>query len=354
MPLKPCEAGHHEEGPGEGRIVFDDEDDAIGGREPRAVIGKLARWKRRAVVDRLGRLLALGLHRHLHVRERQVQRERAALPRLALDADLAAEEARELAADRQAEPCSAVATRGGAVGLLEGLEDELLLVLRDAEAGVLDRECDHVFGRIRERRRRVSLSRRRQVDVKRDAALVGELEGIAEQVTENLQDALAVGFQRDGDVGVDVEVEVDLLLGRHRLEGRLELLRDVRERNVGRVDLDLAGLDLRQVEHLVDQVEEVRACAVDRLRVLDLLRIEVRLLVVREHAREDEQRIERRAQLVAHVREELALVLGRERQLRRLLFDGLSASSTSLFFCSTARFCSTRSDAFSSSSSFTC
>ena len=41
-----------------------------------------------------------------------------------------------------------------------------------------------------------------------------------------------------------------------------------------------------------------------------------------EHPREDEQAVERRPELVAHVREELALVLGRERELRGLLLDG--------------------------------
>ena len=68
--------------------------------------------------------------------ERQVQREGAALARHARDADLAAEQACELAADGQAEAGAAVLAAGGAVGLLERLEDEALLVGRDADAGV--------------------------------------------------------------------------------------------------------------------------------------------------------------------------------------------------------------------------
>ena len=43
--------------------------------------------------------------------------------------------------------------------------------------------------------------------------------------------------------------------------------------------------------------------------------------VVREQLRQDEQRVERRPQLVGHVREELALVLRRERELLRLLLE---------------------------------
>src|SRR6185503_20542147 len=74
--------------------------------------------------------------------ERQVEREGAALPRRARDADLAAEQAGELAADRQAEPRAAVLAAGRAVGLLEGFENEPLLVGRDADAGVHHRERD--------------------------------------------------------------------------------------------------------------------------------------------------------------------------------------------------------------------
>ena len=69
------------------------------------------------------------------------------LPGVALDVDLAAEQARDLAADREPEAGAAVLAAGGAVGLLERLEDELLLVLRDADAGVGDREGDHLLAR---------------------------------------------------------------------------------------------------------------------------------------------------------------------------------------------------------------
>ena len=87
------------------------------------------------------------------------------------------------------------------------------------------------------------------------------------------------------------------------------------------VDLHLAGFDLRQIENVVDQVEQIRARRVDRLRELDLLLRQVLVLVLREQLGEDEQRVERRAQLVAHVRQELALVLRAERQLLGLFLE---------------------------------
>jgi len=72
--------------------------------------------------------------------------------------------------------------------------------------------------------------------------------------------------------------------------------------------------------------------------ILDLLAREVAVFVVREELRQDEQRVERRAQLVAHVREELGLVLRDEGELLRLLLRLTRACSTSLFFSSTFLF----------------
>src|SRR6185369_15362736 len=97
-----------------------------------------------------GQRVALPVHmRHLdhgillrHVRRGQVERERAPLTRRALDDDLAAEQTRDLAADREAETRAAVLAARRAVGLLERLEDEALLVARNADARVLDEEAD--------------------------------------------------------------------------------------------------------------------------------------------------------------------------------------------------------------------
>ena len=57
-------------------------------------------------------------------------------PGRAGDRDLAAEQADQLAADREAEAGAAVEAGGGAVALGERLEDPLLLLVVDADAGV--------------------------------------------------------------------------------------------------------------------------------------------------------------------------------------------------------------------------
>src|SRR5690606_20783638 len=77
-----------------------------------------------------------------------VEGERAAFARRAAQLDLAAEQVRQLAADRQAQAGAAVLAARARVGLLERLEHDLLLVERDADPGVADRERDHLAGRL--------------------------------------------------------------------------------------------------------------------------------------------------------------------------------------------------------------
>ena len=59
----------------------------------------------------------------------------------------------------------------------------------------------------------------------------------------------------------------------------------------------------------------------DRPGELHLLLAEVLIGIVGQQLRENEQRVERRAQLVRHVGEKLALVLRRQRELVRFVFD---------------------------------
>ena len=81
------------------------------------------------------------------------------------------------------------------------------------------------------------------------------------------------------------------------------------------MDIKLAGLDFRQVEDVVDQVQQVAAALVDDPRRLDLVLVEVALLVAHQRARQDQQAVERRAQLVRHVGKELGFVARRLRQV---------------------------------------
>src|SRR5262249_34898555 len=154
--------------------------------------------------DLLG--LVARLHRDRLERRRQEERERAALARLALHMDLAAEQACDLTADREAEARAAVAAARRAVGLLERLGDQAQLVVRDADAGVADRELEPRLGACE--RLACELASLGHADAQLDATLFGELERVREQVLQHLLQALLVGLdRRRDDCAVDLDLE---------------------------------------------------------------------------------------------------------------------------------------------------
>ena len=136
--------------------------------------------------------------------QRQVEGEGAALSVHAGEADFAAEEHGQFAADRQAETGAAVLARGAGVGLLERLEDQPLLLRRHADAGVFDGERDDLLG-IAEHGVIRAPAVRGQGDADVDMALSGELDGVGEQVLEDLLQPLRVAVHRTWQVGREVE-----------------------------------------------------------------------------------------------------------------------------------------------------
>ena len=185
--------------------------------------------------------------------ERQVEGERAALPGDADEPDLAAEQRRQLAADRQTQAGAAVLAAGAGVGLLERLEDEPLLLRRDADAGVVDREGDDLRGRAAapdDRRPALGRQPTRIVDV----ALAVNLNGVRQQVLEDLLQPLRVaGRTTRGSVGVESTWNGRFLASATWRKLRSTLSRSDGERDLLGLDGDRARLDLRQVEDVVDQ-----------------------------------------------------------------------------------------------------
>ncbi len=94
--------------------------------------------------------------------------------------DRAAEEAREPAAQRQAEARALDPRLQRAAHLGELLEDALVVLFRDADARVGHRERDGI-----------AVIRERRADP--DLAALGELEGVGDQVAQDLRDLAFVG-----------------------------------------------------------------------------------------------------------------------------------------------------------------
>ena len=104
----------------------------------------------------------------------------------------------------------------------------------------------------------------------RTLPLLGELERVREQVAQDLPQAPLVGLDARGQHRVEHRLERELFLLGERAEALLEIGLEPREHDRRHVDRHRAGLDLGEVEELVDQIEQIAARLLDGLRVAQL------------------------------------------------------------------------------------
>ena len=135
--------------------------------------------------------------------------------------------------------------RGG-IDLGEPVEDVRHAILRNADAGVADRKVQQ---RVRPRRR-VALHAHQHV------ALGRELHGIAHEVDQDLTDATRVADEMPGDCRGDPDDEIESLLPSRAREQLAHLLDRDHEVEGHRLQPQAPGLDLREVEDVVDDGHE--------------------------------------------------------------------------------------------------
>src|SRR5688500_5740186 len=180
------------------------------------------------------------------------------------------------------------------LGLLEGLEDRLLTFRRDADSSVAHVNAQRLAG---------VWIRFRGED---DAPLVGEPQGVAGQVDHHLTQEHEIA--PDGD-----HVLRDIGSQRYRSSPRLtlELCDDVAQQLPNRYQprryRQPTRFHFRDVEHVVHECEEVSAIRGDAVQVREIVLPKAASLVLSQDVGEADNRVERRSQLVAHAREELAL-----------------------------------------------
>ena len=250
----------------------------------------------------------------------EVHGEDAAVARLAGHGDLTTQEADQLTTDRQAEAGSSIEAGGGAVTLRERLEDPLLLLRLDADAGVADHEREHRSGF----RQRVHLRAPpvlREGDLQAHLAALGELERVGKQVLENLPEALPIGGERRGTLGRDLDGEVKTFSFCDVLELADKTRPQLCERDIVDLGRDGSRLDLRKVEDAVEELEQLVPRRMDHARVLDLCLGHGVLGVVLELLGKDQQAVQGCPELVRHVGDELRLVLRRDRELAGFFLD---------------------------------
>ena len=147
---------------------------------------------------------------------------------------------------------------------------------------------------------------------------VGELDGVADEVEEHLGETLLVA-EADRQLLGNVGLERELLGLSQRLGRRTHRLNHGLDRVLAEVQAELAGLDLGDVEHGVDEPQQVLAVGADAGEGIHrfLGRGSVEAFLHQFGVAEDGG--ERGPQLVAHVGDELRLVLARDLELAALL-----------------------------------
>jgi hypothetical protein len=220
--------------------------------------------------------------------------ELTADPGLALEPETAAHHLDELRRDGETEAGAAVSARRRRVGLDERPEDLPPLVLGHADARVSHRAAEQ----------HVVVAPLGNGDLDAHLALVGELDRVADQVEQDLTEASRIAGERRRHVRRDAARQLQpLLIGarRQQLDAVFDGVADG-ERHV--LEREPARLDLRDVEDVVDDRHQRLRRLPCRAQVLALPRCELRLQREIGHA---DDGVHRRADLVTHVGQELAL-----------------------------------------------
>ena len=147
-----------------------------------------------------------------------------------------------------------------------------------------------------------------------------EFHRVAEEVQHDLLELslVAVVF---ADSGVDIRRNLDAVTIGASAHERERVVHGGLEVEARDVELHAPSLDLRQVEDVVDETEQMLAGIADVLGEFLLLLVHRAGHSGEHHFREADDGVERRAQLMRHVGQELALVAARGLELRALDLD---------------------------------
>ncbi len=244
--------------------------------------------------------------------EGQRDGEARSLPDNTLDGDLAAMQPDQFLNQREADAAAFEAAALRALHAVEALEEPRQFLFGNADAGVahLD-DGGPAVGR--------------DADRDRDLAGKGELEGVREQVQQNLLPHLAIDIDRLRQRrAIEHQPEIGLLDGRPEARGDARAELGKIGRPVG--GLHAARLDAREIEQAVDQAQQPVAVAVRQHRMLP--RLLERDVAVQHFLERAQHEGERRAEFVADVGEEGglgAVEFGQRLDPAALLLIGIGA-----------------------------
>ena len=135
---------------------------------------------------------------------------------------------------------------GRAVGLGEALEDRVLTVFWNADARVRDGEAHGSLG--------VGLCV--QFGAEDDLSRSGELDGITDQIDENLPEAPGIPHQSLRHVGKHVGEQFQPLLPRHHIQCAQGIAEAVPHLEVYGRQVEFSRFDLGEVENVIDHRQQ--------------------------------------------------------------------------------------------------
>ena len=170
---------------------------------------------------------------------------------------------------------------------------------RNADAGVAHRDRDRVRLRVR-------------LDDDRDAAKLGELDGVAGEIEQHLAQPRRIADHARRQALVDIAADFEALGLGARPEQFDGLFDEGGERKWPRLEIEPAGFDLGEIEHFLDERQQRVARRLHRVEVGGLFRRQRRIAEQVGHA---EDAVERRADLVRDHRQEPRLGAARRFRL---------------------------------------
>lgn len=172
--------------------------------------------------------------------------EAAAFTGFTFEPDTAVHEFDEAFGDGEAEAGAAVFTGGGHIGLGEGLEEACGLFRGHADTGVGDGEfqLDTGFGCLEE------------FGGDADLAVFRELDGIVDEVGDDLAEAEGVAAEVLGDIGWDFDEELEAFFVGFLGGDRGDRVDDLVELEVDIFDIEFTGFDFGDIEDVVNDAEE--------------------------------------------------------------------------------------------------
>ena len=190
------------------------------------------------------------------VHPRKVKGEFAAFPWRALYLNLSAQQARDLATDRESETGAAVLATRRAVRLLESFKNDLLLVARDPDACINDRERQHAIRLIQHGMLAVPAGQD-FFNLQPDRAATGEFDGVRQQVLEHLLEPHGIRLNRGRQSRDALDNEFQAFILCHLPEASIHVIGEVCKAHRADRDSHRPGLDLGEIENVVDQGQQI-------------------------------------------------------------------------------------------------